>query len=403
MKNKAIGIVAEYNPFHNGHAYQIQQAKKLHKDAPIMVVMSGNFVQRGEIALLDKWSRAELAILGGADLVLELPTAYCVRSADYFAYGAVKTLLATGMLGTLAFGVENKSAIDENKLAKFLNTTKAKKEFQELMQTNNLSYAAAWEKVAENYLPGAENCLRGANNILGFSYRKVLLQSKSTATIFPIERIGADHNDQTLKKDFSSASSIRKTLLKENELRKIKNVVPANIFKVLAKQDLTLATKTLSELFAYATLDATPEDIYNSSNASLGLCTRLLNQKKYLSDELDVYTNKIVTKRYSEAGINRLILQVLLKEKRNFWRKTQEPAYIRVLAFNSKGRMLLKEMKNTATLPIINKLGRLKEHEHSVNYNKLLKLDLKATDLYYLLKNKPGLTGQDFLTSPLYL
>lgn len=402
MGEKAIGIIAEYNPFHNGHLYQLEAVKQLCGDKPVVAVMSGNFVQRGEPALLDKWKRTEAALRNGVDLVLELPTAFAVRSADYFAKGGVETLNATGVISHLCFGVETKNnQLDPEALAEYLNT-KAAGDLMKAFMTDGNSYGAAWEKVAENWKPGAGQMLHGANNILGMTYRRALLRCHSQIEPLAIPRQGADHGDEELTRPYASATAIRSAIYRNTPSSDLAQVMPKASLELLnASEVFPDDPPSIKLLLAYKLASYNANDIYNTSSADNGFSFRLVNSKAALTGGWENFLNTVVNKRYSKTALKRLILQLLLEEERSFWNKTTSPAYIRVLGFNQRGRHLLRDMKEQAKLPVITKLGRLRPHANSETYNHLLAMDIRATDLYYLLQYKLGCYGKDFTTSPL--
>ena len=215
------GIVAEYNPFHNGHQYHIGQTKALQESDGIIAVMSGNFTQRGEAAVFDKWTRAEMALRCGVDLVLELPVAFAVRSAGYFAKGAVLSLAATGVVSHLSCGVESRSTNQLQQLAQFLSneTPQYQQVLQQYLQ-QGLSYPSARQKaLSALHIDGAEQ-LQTPNNILALHYLQTIEQESLPITPVFISRLG-DYNDTAIpqvSQGFASASAIRRLLCQENSL-----------------------------------------------------------------------------------------------------------------------------------------------------------------------------------------
>jgi len=399
---KAIGIIAEYNPFHNGHAWQIAEAKHRLGDLPIVIALSGNFVQRGEPAIMDKWTRTRLALAGGADLVLELPAAFSVRSADYFARGGVSLLASTGVVSHLVFGVETATAdIDVDALARYLLSDDAGARILTLMR-NGASYGSAWERTAEEWHPGAGKFLRGANNVLAMSYRKALAESGARLAPLALPRQGADYNDKLLGPGFASATALREVLQSGGCINELSRYVPAATLSAL-KQTSSLFPahpSALVTLLSYRLLQLTAKQLYNVTSADLGFCNRVLGARGKLAQGYDSFARTVVNKRYSATALRRLTLQLLLNENRSFWYGATAPAYLRVLGFNSRGRALLRVMKRTASLPVISKLGRLQPWRHSEFYNRLLSLDIRATDLYALLGGRADSYGEDFLRPP---
>ncbi len=388
---KAVGIVAEYNPFHNGHLLHLKETKNL-TNLPVIAVMSGSFMQRGEPAFLDKWQRARLAVDCGVDLVLELPAAFSLRSAESFARGAVKIMEATGCVSHLSCGVEN-PATDFVKLATITTST----EFTVLLQKNlseGTPYASAYEKALQN-LAGAAK-LNTPNDILALEYCKAL-QNTTITPIF-IKRKHANYNDEKITSSIASATAIRKACL-QNEVSSVKKAVPKNVWQALENKG-GVNEALLWNLLSYRLRLLTPSEIATQCQCTEGL-ENLLKQAvncTTLEEAVTLCSNK----RYPKARIRRLFMQLMLGKHRSYLEQA-EPAYIRVLAFNDAGRQLLKEMKDTSSLPIITKLGKNPANGQSEAFSQQLALDITVSDIFALLQNQPSISGSDYLNSPYYL
>ena len=216
---KTVGIVCEYNPFHNGHKYQIDQIRhELGEDTEIIAIMSGNYTQRGEMAIIPKTYRAKAACLAGVDLVLELPFPYCASSAEIFARSAVYIINSLGTVDYISFGSESGDIEAIKRVAGALDTDEFKSALKELTQDRSLGYPKLCE-LAYNKLEPESDFKFTPNNILAVEYVKAILKSKKHIEIYPMHREG-DHNDKTLKKKITSATSIRDTL-KEKSKKKI--------------------------------------------------------------------------------------------------------------------------------------------------------------------------------------
>jgi predicted nucleotidyltransferase len=403
VDNKVIGIVAEYNPLHKGHTYLLQEARKKCGNKPIIAAMSGDFVQRGEPALLDKWTRAKVAVASGVDLVLELPTVFCVRSAEYFALGGVKVLAATGVVDQLVFGVETMTGFDADMLAAYLNSPEATIAFKKIMQEKH-NYGAAWQQVAEDWHKGAGACLSGPNNILSMSYRRAIHLSKAMITAVPILRQGNADNDTSLTSQYPSATALRQTLYARKALETIKDYVPAASLAALAENyPFREPIQSLKMLLAYELLYCNANQMYDRTISDTGLCFRMLKSRTALQNGWENYLGAVVNKRYPKPSLRRIILQLLLHETREFWQETNSPAYLRVLAFNERGRSVLREMKNKAKLPIITKTGNLRSKDYDANFNRQLALDIRAANLYQLLQYHFGDYSSDYTSSPYFL
>ena len=412
----ATGIIAEYNPFHNGHLYQLREAQRL-TGQPIVVVMSASFMQRGEPACLSKWLRARLAVENGAALVLELPTAFSLRSAQFFASGGVQLLAATGSVTTLSCGVESPE-LDFGALAQMISSDAAQGRIRSLLSQGK-SYAAACAAVlseaqqeagvtamqASSNEGKAFAGLTKPNDILALEYAKAL-QATDIKPLF-IERRGDGYNDREISGTMSSATAIRQALNNSND--GWQQAVPASVRQALLDNAPGYDAALLWQLLRYKLRLMSVDAIADACQCSEGLENLLKDAAACPSfaEALQLCTSK----RYTTSRIRRLFMQLLLDVPRWRW-EDNAPAYLRVLAFNDTGRQLLKQMKATASLPIITGLYRnwpqrlqhLQLRQQQI-YSQQLLLELRATELWSLLQLNPSLnrSGNDFLTSPAYV
>ena len=413
MQARAIGITAEYNPFHNGHRWQLQALRDRFGSAPVVACMSGWFVQRGEPALADPWTRAAMAVHAGVDLVLLLPSWYSLRSADYFAAGAVKTLAATGITDTLACGAEHASEEDCETVASSLADTAAwslekrtEEQIRKLLQ-EGLSYGAAWETAArENHKDAG--WFSGANNVLALAYQKAVMRHQLPLSLFPLPRQGSAYNETVLTPPYASATAIRRALQEGVSLSVLRSVMPDNAVTELEKSAVSYPSlfaardNILSVLLTYLLARNNGQSLYEHSSASRDLCDRFSNARQELQNGSKAFCTAVASKRDSLPSVRRFSLQLLLQMPREFWTAVPDPCFLRVLAFNERGRGLLKEMKQTAALPVITKLGSLEQYRNTDLYP-LLQLDAAAADLFRLLQGNTGCYGTDFTTSPVYI
>lgn len=391
----ATGIIAEYNPFHNGHLYQLREAQRL-TEQPIVVVMSASFMQRGEPACLSKWLRARLAVENGVALVLELPTAFSLRSAQFFASGGVQLLAATGSVNTLSCGVESPELNFEALANKIMHPAAQSQIKQRLSEGQ--SYAVACNSVLGNSFDKP-------NDILALEYAKAL-QATDIKPLF-IERRGDGYNDREISGTMSSATAIRQAL--NNSDDGWQQAVPASVRQALLDNAPGYDAALLWQLLRYKLRLMSVDAIADACQCSEGLENLLKDAAACPSfaEALQLCTSK----RYTTSRIRRLFMQLLLDVPRWRW-EDNAPAYLRVLAFNDTGRQLLKQMKATASLPIITGLYRnwpqrlqhLQLRQQQI-YSQQLLLELRATDLWSLLQLNPSLnrSGNDFLTSPAYV
>lgn len=426
----ATGIIAEYNPFHNGHLYQLREAQRL-TDQPIIVMMSASFMQRGEPACLNKWLRARLAVENGAALVLELPTAFSLRSAQFFASCGVQLMEATGCINTLACGVESPER-DFVALAQAITSPQAQGRIKELLSQGK-SYAVACATMLTEAECAHDNTtapLDKPNDILALEYAKALINT-DIKPLF-IQRINSNYNDREIAGTMASATAIRQALRAERNTcyatipstanasinantdaslntTSWQQTVPANVLQTLLQSSPGYDDALLWQLLRYRLRLLSTDDIAEACQCSEGL-ENLLKQSAGASsfaEALQMCTNK----RYSTSRIRRLFMQLLLDVPRWRW-EDKAPAYLRVLAFNDTGRLLLKQMKATSTLPLITGLYRnwryrlphLGLRQQQI-FTQQLDLELKATELWSLLQLNPALNraGNDLLISPVYV
>ncbi len=400
MKN--VAIISEYNPFHNGHAYQISQVRKKFEGAKIISVMSGSFTQRGTPAFIDKWTRARLAVEGGCDLVIELPFTSAVRSAQDFARGAIRIIEKLGIVDAISFGAENSDLTQLQNAADIFNSKDFPAQIKAEM-SNGISYAAAVTKILSARTNIDENILRLPNNILAVEYLRVL--PKNIQPIL-IPRIGAGYGDTNLHEKFSSAAAIRQAVYKSSNWDKISKSVHSGILAAL-KAAYVLGLPNENFLFRplLTKIFTTPLDklreIYGMRE---GLEYRLLNAAKSAKNFAEL-VNAVTEKRYPISRVKRLVLHTLMNLTEKKIAELHDADFIRVLAFNDAGKILLKNIRAVSNLPIVTKVTKhLSERElfdeNILPYKKNLALDVIATDLRGILFDMPLTPRQDFLKSP---
>ena len=394
---QATGIIAEYNPFHNGHQYHIRQAKRLTQQ-PVIVAMSGSFMQRGEPAILSKWQRAALAVSCGADLVLELPCAFTLRSAEFFAQGGVSLLAASGCVNALCCGVESADC-DFPALARIACDAGVQEQLQALLRQGT-SYASAWEQLFAAHSEKLEKPLSSPNDILALSYTQAILRHGYDIEPLYVQRQDSGYNSTEISSTLASATAIRQALATGNA--SWQQAVPHAVQDALphAGYDASL----LWQLICYRLRLLSPAEIAARTECSEGLENRLKQAADCSS--LAEAVAACSSKRYTASRCRRLLLQLLCDVPREAWAQ-QHAAYLRVLAFNDTGRQLLKQMKKTAYLPLITKLGRGWQYDagQAEACHAQLALELKATDVWSLLQKRPELNrqGNDYYLSPAYV
>lgn len=409
------GIIAEYNPFHNGHAYQIQKARELTGCDFVVVVMSGDFVQRGAPALFDKYTRTKMALLGGADLVLELPVWASCASAEFFSAGAVSILEGIGCTDFLCFGAEDENLVQMEKAVNLLTNenTSFQKQLREALKTG-LSFPAARKKALSSFLTEEESrILDKPNNILGIEYLKALKERKSQIQPVIVKREGQGYHGQELFKGFASASGIRSALKeveKQEEYEKISQllkVVPketAELFLEAGKQNQMVWEDDFSLLLQYCLLrqnDAFQLTAY--SDVSKDLAMRIyknLNQFRTYSG----FIEKLKTKEITYTRISRALLHILLEIRQEETRNFLDNPYTRILGFRQDSREVLGKMKKVKEIPVLTKISNYQKELSEVQKN-LFEKDIFASNLYEAVaceKQKRGLINE-FQHSPIIL
>ena len=393
-------IASEYNPFHNGHKYMIEKTKESGVDA-VIAVMSGNFVQRGEPACADKFLRAHAAVLGGADLVIELPVKFAVSTASYFAKGFVDTANATGLDGIISFGAS--SDIDELLRIKEIIYSDKCQEYAENKISDGISYPAAKQKYVEENFPDINcNILNDANNILGLEYINAIERSDSSLKLFSIKRIGVSHDADEPDGIFASAGFIRRSIYENADLNKIKQYVPTDVFNLFdeaMRNNLFPVDMKAFDIASFSRLISFSADYFRElNNVTGGIENRITDAVRSSSCLTEVY-DKIKSRHYTHSRVRQIILSSVLGI-----RKTDLDcgvSYIRVLAFNDKGREVLHKMKASACIPVISNLSQTISLDAEVVRD--AELDYNAGKFYNLCKVKTLSSNPEYDTHPVYI
>lgn len=351
-----VGIVAEYNPLHEGHKYHIKEAKLASKADMAVVVMSGSFTEQGNIGVLNKFNRASTAIKAGADMVIELPTIYAVSSAKDFAFGAVKLLNELNIITHIAFGAEceNIQSLESiaDKFLKYENDIDIKIQASSKKNT----YAKEYLESASKFLSKEEYSVATLpNNILGIEYLKSLKLLNSKIKPVLIHRKGSDHSsDKTsLESKFASSTAIRNLLIKK-DFDSIYNLVPKETYSLLKESRLRL-NSDIFDVLKYKVISLGKEGLNNILDVSEGLNNRLytaiLNSKSY-----DEYIMKVKTKRYTLSRIKRICIYIILDITKETACNLKKACYIRVLKLNKSANILLSSISKKSKVPLITKV-----------------------------------------------
>lgn len=355
---KIVGLIVEYNPFHNGHLYHLNKAKEMYKDSIIIAVMSGNFTQRGDVSLIDKWDKTKIALFYGIDLVVELPFHYATQSADIFAKGAIE-ILKELKVDTIVFGSELGNALRLKELAEkslYSDNSNIKKYLD-----MGYSYPKAIDK-------SLELNINTPNDILGIAYIKEIMVQNTSIIPIAIKRTNDFHSEKLEK--ISSATSIRKALKNnENVYLSVPEYTKGFLKDIYMIEDYFNLLKykiiTSKDLSKYQTVDE-------------GIENRI---KKYIhtSNNLDELINNIKTKRYTYNKIKRMLLHILVGFTKLDALEYSNINYIRVLGYSSLGQKHLNRIKKDTNIPIITNYRKFKD---------ILNLDYRSSNIYYIYNNK---------------
>lgn len=442
-----VGIIAEYNPFHRGHEYQIRKLRELCHADYVVIAMSGNFVQRGAPALMDKYSRTQMALHCGADLVLELPALFATASAEYFARGGVALLNSTGIVTHLGFGAETDNGKLLTKLADIL--LEEPEPYQERLRQElkiGSSFPAARSAALLHYLDSAQSqdssaavksaqsqdssaaaksaqlqdftvsanfttiqnacpapaeikdILAAPNNILALEYLQALAALHSDIIPAPIPRKGRGYHDRSLEsetlvteslnQEFCSASAIR-SYLRERCTQLPKTSMPQIAYEILDNYAHPfLSEDDFSQLLHYELLTDDIEQLAAWGDSSLELAHRLLTERERFTS-WSSFCQHIKTKNITYARLSRLFTHMLLHIRQEDYQRFPTPAYLRILGFRKAAAPLLTSLKKNSSLPIISNLADA-DHLLPTTAAKLLAMDLRASDLYRLCLNAKG-------------
>lgn len=411
---KTIGIISEYNPFHNGHKYHIEQAKSQFGADSIVCIMSGSFVQRGEPAILDKWSRATMALYGGADLVVELPFVYACQPAEIFAFGAINTLNNLGIIDGICFGSELGEVSTLKQVAELLlnepeDFSSLVKQYLKEGNTYPKSVSLALVKYYQGNNKADSSVWENPNNILGIEYIKSILQLNSSIVPYTIKRFANNYNDEEITGAIASATAVRRVLQDKGLTEALRSSLPEDSFNILHKDIFDgrgpVNLQGLSDILIYKLRTMTAEQIGEYISLKEGIEFRIKKAADQATN-LEELLLGIKTKRYTRAFIQRLLCHILLGlkwEDSRAFKQLGTPTYARVLGFNEKGKQLLKAIAEKSSYPIINKVAAFNTDDPVLN--KMFQYDLLASDIYNLARPESRLkkAGEDYLHSPVLI
>jgi len=399
------GIIAEYNPFHNGHACQLTQARKETDADCIIIVMSGNFVQRGAPALLDKFTRTKMALSEGADLVIELPVLWSTASAEYFAGAGVALLSRLGCVSTLCYGCETPSSDVYAKIGTILNNeTPHYRQLLDAALKTGASYALAREHALVALLPdsdkaAARELLKKPNNILALEYQKALARENSAIRVHPILRQGQGYHSGLFTDSLASASAVRRFLVNHpaDGSQTLRQVMPASSYRLLADYERCypfLYEDDCSQMLHYCLLKNAADGFSLFADCTPELSNRIcrnLNDFTGFSD----FCTLLKTKDTAYTRISRVLLHILLDIRQtscDYWRSRAYAPYARILGFRKESQNLLTHLKKHSSVPFLTRAADAEKILSGKNDIRFFQKNIFADSVYRALVT--GKTGQ---------
>ena len=391
-KLTSVGIIAEYNPFHNGHKYHLEQALKVSGADVCVSVISGNFTQRGEIAMLDKWTRAEIAVRNGVNLVVEMPTVYACNNAGYFAEAGVEILEALGA-ESICFGSESGNTEELSRIAREIEYSRQTLENHIKSDLKEgLAYPKARSRAVAKLLGDkATAVIEKPNNILALEYIRQIKNARPLA----VKRQGAGYHDTDTKEEMASATAVRRML---HEGEAISHAVPEISREILEqKRDCFADNEMLTPLIIQKVLQTSAEALNSIFGAGEGLGNIMKNRVRYWKSYEDIVAD-LKSKRYTRTRIERVLVHTLLEIKREDMLCASK--YIRILAFDEKGSKYLKQIKKSeeCSLPIITNINR--DRNAFTEVHGTLEKDILAADIYNLACGRDLYEYSEYVKKP---
>ena len=401
---RVLGIIGEYNPFHNGHLYHMMQSIEQTGANYTVCVITGNFVQRGNTSIVDKWTKAEMALKGGADLVLELPTVYSVSSAENFAEGGIKLLTNLKVVDNLSFGIEARDISLLNNIANVLY--QEPKDYITILNhelSKGISFPKARENAVMMYLNDIKkyiNVMTSSNNILAIEYLKALKRLKSNIYPVGIQREKVLYNDEFIVDDFASATAIRRMIVR-GEYDEIRKVMPKFSYNLLANRvnngKYVIDLAKFQKEILYVLRQMSVKQIAELPDVSEGLENKIKNAADSCNNVLD-FINIVKSKRYTQTRIQRILVYALLGiTKKDIEISRKIVPYARVLGMNNRGKNLISEISRiNPAMPIVTSVKRFMDECRNKNIKHMLEIDIRATNIYTLGYTKDSWANLDY-------
>lgn len=388
---KVVGIIAEYNPIHNGHLYHIQKAKQVTNSDYCIVVMSGGFTQAGNIAIYDKFSRAKIATKNGADLVIELPSIYATSSAEHFAFGGINILDKLNIVDNICFGSECNN-INLLSAVSDIFIQKDKQIWKKINENlkNGISFASARSNALTKYLTEDQICiLSKPNNILGLEYLKNLKLLNSKIEPFIVKRKSSNFNEILLNSNddnFTSATSIR-NCIKENKIEILKKYVPIETYNLITTKKASF-NDDLFSILKYKIISSNVNDLEKINEVTEGLEYKIIKELNNSSNYEELSKN-IKSKRYQLSKIKRMLINILLNITKDdfLYAKENKIAYAHILSCSDKGKDLLSKISQNSDIELITSINEKILDNISKDTRKYLNYDILASNIHSVVTN----------------
>ena len=405
---KILGLITEYNPFHFGHKYHLDKSMEITNSTHSVAVMSSSFVQRGEPSIVDKWTKAKMAIDNGVDLVIELPFVYSTQTAELFAYGAVNLLDKTNVVDNLCFGTEIGELVPLKELAHiFVDEPPLYRKHLKHFLSLGFSFSVSRSKAIDQYFniqdKDYSRILKGSNNILAIEYLKALYKLNSTIEPVAIKRMGSDYKDIEILEGFASATSIRHKIF-ETGLRSVENLLPKESFNALEEYKNLYNNfnrlENYQDIFNYLLRTINPNELKELLHMEAGLENRILKISETSLDINQILKN-IATKRYPLTKIQRIFIHMLNNINGETINQlySSSPEYIRVLGSSKKGFEILNKIKGNSNLAIVTKYADYKSLKNLI-IDEFLTFEEQATNIFFLgIQSDLPLVNLDFKTT----
>lgn len=390
MKTKSIGIIAEYNPFHNGHLYHLEESRRRCGAEVVIAAMSGNFLQRGAMALADKWMRAEAAVMCGTDLVVEIPAVFACASAGTFAQAGVEILENLGA-EYISFGSESGNIEELSRIARTIKENTG--EIQERMEKGTkegLSYPRARREAVRSLMgENGVHVIESPNNILAIEY----INAVKRARPMTVKRLGPGYNDRGADDRFASATAIREMIAKGKDISRL---LPEKSYDIFLRADRP-SEERFFDMIRQRVLMTEGPLLDNAPAGGEGLGNKLKNSIRLCKDLVQL-AEMLKSKRYTRTRIDRFLVQTAL----GMDRREEAANYIRILAFNDRGREYLKKIKKSDVcgLPVITNINKEAAGYPEISYS--LSRDILAADLYNMAAERDLYRFSEFVRKPFY-